>query len=100
MKVKKLENYLKMRGAKGYKWSSLNAPGSETSLSHPVSELEESSPPGHYFRINVKSTIYLFVLNIVRMFLNFVSMMVDWILNTHFAVEKVDVANGREHPHY
>ena len=34
------------------------------------------------------------------MFLNFVSMMVDWILNTHFAVEKVDVANGREHPHY
>ena len=57
-------------------------------------------PPGHYFRINVKSTIYLFVLNIVRMFLNFVSMMVDWILNTHFAVEKVDVANGREHPHY
>ena len=59
-----------------------------------------ASPPGHYFRINVKSTIYLFVLNIVRMFLNFVSMMVDWILNTHFAVEKVDVANGREHPHY
>ena len=57
-------------------------------------------PPGHHFRINVKSTIYLFVLNIVRMFLNFVSMMVDWILNTHFAVEKVDVANGREHPHY
>ena len=57
-------------------------------------------PPGHYFRINVKSTIYLFVLNIVRMFLNFVSKMVDWILNTHFAVEKVDVANGREHPHY
>ena len=34
------------------------------------------------------------------MFLNFVSKMVDWILNTHFAVEKVDVANGREHPHY
>ena len=59
-----------------------------------------SYPPGHYFRINVKSTIYLFVLNIVRMFLNFVSMIVDWILNTHFAVEKVDVANGREHPHY
>ena len=59
-----------------------------------------TDPPGHYFRINVKSTIYLFVLNIVRMFLNFVSMMVNWILNTHFAVEKVDVANGREHPHY
>ena len=68
-------------------------------------EVEETAslkrhPPRHYFRINVKSTIYLFVLNIVRMFLNFVSMMVDWILNTHFAVEKVDVANGREHPHY
>ena len=29
------------------------------------------------------------------MFLNCVSMMADWILNTHFAVEKVDVANGQ-----
>ena len=91
---KKLEGLLK----KKYKKTSDLAPPTVEEMNS-KRELNKR-PPGHYFRINVKSTIYLFVLNIVRMFLNFVSKMVDWILNTHFAVEKVDVANGREHPHY
>ena len=41
MKVKKLENYQKVRGAKGCKWSSLNAPGTETPLSHSFLGLRE-----------------------------------------------------------
>ena len=41
MKVKKLENYQKVKGAKGCKWASLKAPGTESPLSHPVLKLEE-----------------------------------------------------------
>ena len=41
MKVKKLENHQKVKGAKGCKWSSLKAPSTESPLSHPVLKLEE-----------------------------------------------------------
>ena len=41
MKGKKLKNYQKVKGAKGCKWSSLKAPGTESPLSHPVLKLEE-----------------------------------------------------------
>jgi len=42
IKVKKMVLlYENVRGAKGCKWSSLNAPGTQTPLSHPVLELEE-----------------------------------------------------------
>ena len=41
MKVKKLENFQEVKGAKGCKWSSLKAPGTESPLSHPVWKLEE-----------------------------------------------------------
>ena len=37
MKVKKLEKFQNKMGLKGCNWSSLNAPGTETSLSHPIS---------------------------------------------------------------
>ena len=36
MKVGKLENFWNKMGLKGCKWSSLNAPGTETPLSHPI----------------------------------------------------------------
>ena len=41
MKVKKLEKFQNKIGLKGCKWSSLNAPGTETPLSHPILKLEE-----------------------------------------------------------
>ena len=41
MKVKKLEIFQKVRGAKGCKWSSLDASGTQTPLSHPFLELDE-----------------------------------------------------------
>ena len=41
MKVKKLQKYQNKSGLMGRKWSSLNAPGSETHMSHAVFELEE-----------------------------------------------------------
>ena len=41
MKVKKLGKFQNVRGAKGCKWSSLNAPGTQTPLSHSVLKLEE-----------------------------------------------------------
>ena len=41
MKVKKLENLVNKRGSTGCNWSSLNAPGIETSLSGPFLELGE-----------------------------------------------------------
>ena len=41
MKVKKVENFLEKMGLKGCKRSNLNAPGTETPLSHSVLELEE-----------------------------------------------------------
>ena len=41
MKVKKLENFQNVKGAKGCKWSSLKAPGAANPLSHPILELEE-----------------------------------------------------------
>ena len=41
MKVKKFENYQKVRGAKGCKWSSLDAPGTQNPQSHPIPELGE-----------------------------------------------------------
>ena len=36
MKVRNLENSQNKRGLKGCKWSSLNAPGTQTPLSHSV----------------------------------------------------------------
>ena len=39
MKVKELENLQNKSGFKGCKWSSLNAPGTETPLSHPYTGL-------------------------------------------------------------
>ena len=39
MKVKKVENFQNKSGLKGCKWSSLNAPGTEYPLSHPVLKL-------------------------------------------------------------
>ena len=41
MKVKKLENVQNKIGLKECKWSSLNAPGTETPQSHPYWELGE-----------------------------------------------------------
>ena len=41
IKVKKLEIYRKVRGAKGCKWSILDAPGTQNPLSHPILELGE-----------------------------------------------------------
>ena len=41
MKVKNLENYQKVRCAKGSKWSSLDAPGTQSPLSHSILELDE-----------------------------------------------------------
>ena len=40
-KVKKLENFQNKMGLKGCRWSSLNAPGTETPQSHPYWELGE-----------------------------------------------------------
>ena len=39
MKVKELENFQNKMGLKGCKWSSLNAPGTETPQSYPYWEL-------------------------------------------------------------
>ena len=41
MKVKDLENFQNKSGLKGCKWSTLNAPGTETPLSHPYWKLQE-----------------------------------------------------------
>ena len=41
MKVKKLENFQNKKGLMGCKWSSLNAPGTENPLSHPLLGLGE-----------------------------------------------------------
>ena len=43
MKVKKLKFYGNKSGLKGCKWSSLNAPGTESTLSHPILKLDEFS---------------------------------------------------------
>ena len=45
MKVKKMENFQNKRGLKDCKWSSLDAPGTENPLSHPLLGLEEFSFP-------------------------------------------------------
>ena len=45
MKVEKLEKYLNKRGLMGCKWSSLNAPGTETPLSRPILKLDEFPLP-------------------------------------------------------
>ena len=36
-----MENFQNELGLKGFKWTSLNAPGTETPLSHPILELGE-----------------------------------------------------------
>ena len=41
MKVKEIENCQNKMGLKGCKWSTLNAPGTQTPLSHSVMELEK-----------------------------------------------------------
>ena len=41
MKVKELENFMNKRGLMGCNWPILNAPGTETPLSHSVLKLEE-----------------------------------------------------------
>ena len=41
MKVKKLVNYQNKSCSKGCQWSRLNAPGTQTHLSHPILELGE-----------------------------------------------------------
>ena len=41
IKVEKLENLQDKDGSKDCKWSSLNAPGTETHLSHPDLELDD-----------------------------------------------------------
>ena len=41
MKVKKLKIFWDKMGSKGCKWSSLNAPGTQTPLSHPILKLDE-----------------------------------------------------------
>ena len=48
MKVKELEKFQNKMGLKGCKWSSLNAPGTENSLSHPILKLDEF-PFSHYW---------------------------------------------------
>ena len=45
MKMKNLENHRDKMGLMGCKWSSLNAPGTENPLSHPILELEECPFP-------------------------------------------------------
>ena len=41
MNVKKLEKCHNEMASNGYKWSNLNAPGTQTPLSHPISKLGE-----------------------------------------------------------
>ena len=41
MKVKKVEKFQDKMGLRGCKWSSLNAPGTENPLSHPLFGLDE-----------------------------------------------------------
>ena len=41
MKVKKLEIFENKNGSKACKWSRLNGPGTEISLSHSILELDE-----------------------------------------------------------
>ena len=41
IKVNKMEKFQNVRGARGCYWASLNAPGTETPLSHPILELGE-----------------------------------------------------------
>ena len=41
MKVKKLKIFWDKMGSKGCKWSSLNAPGTQSPLSHPILKLDE-----------------------------------------------------------
>ena len=45
MKLEKLKKYGKKSGLMGCKWSNLNAPGTESPLSHPVLNLDEFSSP-------------------------------------------------------
>ena len=45
MKVKKLETFQNKGSLKGFKWSSLNAPGTKTPLSHPILKLGEFPIP-------------------------------------------------------
>ena len=47
MKVNKFENVQSETGLKGCKWSSLNAPGTETPQFHPIWKLQEF-PFSHY----------------------------------------------------
>ena len=47
IKVKEIENVQSETGLKGCKWSSLNAPGTETPQSHPYWKLQEF-PFSHY----------------------------------------------------
>ena len=44
MKVKKLKIFWIKIGSMSCKWSSLNGPGTETPLSHPILKLDESFP--------------------------------------------------------
>ena len=48
MKVKKLKIFQDKMGLKGCKWSSLNAPGTETPQSHPYWVLGEFPFPGQF----------------------------------------------------
>ena len=41
MKVEKLKIFWDKRGSKGCKWSSLNAPGTQSPLSHPILKLDD-----------------------------------------------------------
>ena len=41
MKVKKFENFQNKSGSKGCKWSSLDVPGTQTPLSHPILKFGE-----------------------------------------------------------
>ena len=51
MKVKKMKIFRNKMGLKGCKWSSLNAPGPQTHLSHPILELGE-------FPFSIESPMY------------------------------------------
>ena len=63
MKVKKMENFQNKRGLKGCKWSSLNVPGTENPLSHPLLEFS--------FQLRPASSLWKLMKGCVKQFASY-----------------------------
>ena len=57
MKVKKLENFQNLKGAKGCKWSSLNSPGTENPLSHAFLEVRDFPFPNRHLPLDASARL-------------------------------------------